>query len=86
MLLKRRLSRLTVTVVSTALLATVALTNPASAKPGHSTPGHPAPKHGANHSDVRGYPRQSTLPVWPTTRLTPRSRSVSSPTTRSRRS
>ncbi|MGW3894613.1 M14 family zinc carboxypeptidase [Micromonospora profundi] len=65
MLLKRRLSRLTVTVVSTALLATVALTNPASAKPGHSTPGHPAPKHGANHSDVRGYPRQSTLPVWP---------------------
>ncbi|WP_406078707.1 M14 family zinc carboxypeptidase [Micromonospora sp. NBC_00858] len=60
MLSTRRLPRLTATVVSAALLATVALTGPASA-----TALPTVPPRAVDLSDVRGYPRQSTLPLWP---------------------
>ncbi|MEV4121773.1 M14 family zinc carboxypeptidase [Micromonospora sp. NPDC049645] len=60
MLSARRLSVLTATAVSTALLATVTLTGPAFATSLPTVPPTPV-----DLSDVRGYPRQSTLPVWP---------------------
>ncbi|WP_433311393.1 M14 family zinc carboxypeptidase [Micromonospora sp. CA-269861] len=60
MLSARRLRRLAATAVSTTLLATVVLTGPASATSLPTVPPTPV-----DLSDVRGYPRQSTLPVWP---------------------
>ncbi|MFF0470673.1 M14 family zinc carboxypeptidase [Micromonospora zamorensis] len=60
MLSARPLARLTATAVSAALLATMALTGPVSASALPTVPSVPV-----DLSDVRGFPRQSTLPVWP---------------------
>ncbi|WP_410811169.1 M14 family zinc carboxypeptidase [Micromonospora sp. 067-2] len=60
MLSTRRSPRLAATAVSTVLLAAVALSGPAYASALPTVPSRPV-----DLSDVRGYPRQSTLPVWP---------------------
>ncbi|MGS2616001.1 M14 family zinc carboxypeptidase [Micromonospora sp. LZ34] len=60
MLVRRHLSRLTATVLTASVLATAALTAPAVAS---ALPA--VPPRATDLADVRGYPQQHVLPVWP---------------------
>ncbi|MDO3701752.1 M14 family zinc carboxypeptidase [Micromonospora sp. C28SCA-DRY-2] len=60
MLVNRRLRRIAATAVTVAVLGPVALTAPAAASALPAVP--PAP---AELGEIRGYPQQNVLPVWP---------------------